>query len=68
MPITTMLRRFERVDVDAAAEGLTQAQQEEIAAMTTDLESRLSGLASAGNREARAQCILYDIAFEESPA
>jgi hypothetical protein len=63
IPITTMLRRYHPQEVDAATSGFTQAQQDEINAVKTELEGRLSTLAAAGNSEAVATCNTYAIPF-----
>ena len=63
MPITTMLRRFDVHDEDAATSGFTQAQQDDINAVRAELEARLSAMASAGNSEAVATCNTNNISF-----
>ncbi len=63
MPITTHLRRYDAVTVDAQAEGLTEAQQQEIDSVRAELESRLSTMATAGNAEAQRSCNANNIRF-----
>ncbi len=67
MPITTDLRRFDATPVDAVAENLTEAEQEEIRTLTADLQGRLSSLATGGNTEAQETCTRMGIPYTPSP-